>query len=562
MKKRLLSIILALVMVLSMAPVAAYAEDTSVSTEEGTSENTKISNSACTVIGTSESFECDIYYYNIGSASKIVEFTDLADLTDGMTISGLLTTGYVDSTNVANLNSGFALSYDDLEDNYGDDLDADKTEGLSFTNIYGLFVMDSNYDCYIYIIQADVDDTPIEEGTFNVYTGSYELTQITKTEGAYNYYDYMASKTVSVNLYNVTIPYGTKEVTIKTDKESLFYNYDGEGNYLAGWVDDYTKGSTEVTVKVDAPDSTGKPDGVLDYIQVQNPYNKDYSGGELRYAITFTMEEPIEEGTFTAYAGETALTQITKTDAGYTYIEYGGKPDNVSLYTITIPYGTTEVTLKLSKESLVYNYDGEGNYLAGWVDDYTKGSTEVTVKVDAADSTGKSDGVLDYIQVQNPYNEDYSGGELRYAITFVMEEAPTVVTPTPTPAASTTCKTHSYGSWKTVKAATALAKGSKKRVCKVCGKTETKAIAKLKATIKLSATKKTIKRKKSYTLKISKLAKGDAVKSVKSSKTKIATVKKIKKNQYKITAKKKKGTANITVTLKSGKKATLKLKVK
>lgn len=95
----------------------------------------------------------------------------------------------------------------------------------------------------------------------------------------------------------------------------------------------------------------------------------------------------------------------------------------------------------------------------------------------------------------------------------------------------------------------------------MCGKEESQSIPKLKATIKLSSTKKTVKKNKSYTLKITKLAKGDMVKSVKSSKKSVATVKKLKTNQYKITGKKK-GTATVTVVLKSGKKATCKITVK
>ena len=120
---------------------------------------------------------------------------------------------------------------------------------------------------------------------------------------------------------------------------------------------------------------------------------------------------------------------------------------------------------------------------------------------------------------------------------------------------------HTYGSWKTVKVATVFNTGEKERSCTVCGKKESQSIPKLKATVKLSSTKKTVKRNKSYTLKITKLAKGDSVKSVKSSKKSVATVKKVKINQYKITGKKK-GKATITVVLKSGKKATCKITVK
>lgn len=121
---------------------------------------------------------------------------------------------------------------------------------------------------------------------------------------------------------------------------------------------------------------------------------------------------------------------------------------------------------------------------------------------------------------------------------------------------------HTWSAWKTTKSATALVKGSKYRTCKVCKKKETQPIEKLKPTIKLSATKKTIKKKKSYTLVISKLAKGDSVKSVTSSNKKIATVKKVSKTQYSIKATSKKGKVTIKVILASGKKATCAVTVK
>ena len=84
----------------------------------------------------------------------------------------------------------------------------------------------------------------------------------------------------------------------------------------------------------------------------------------------------------------------------------------------------------------------------------------------------------------------------------------------------------------------------------------------MKPTIKLSATKKTIKRKKSYTLTISKLARADAVKKVTVNNKKIVKIKKAGKNKYKITAKNKKGKVKITVTFTSKKKATCQIRVK
>ena len=112
------------------------------------------------------------------------------------------------------------------------------------------------------------------------------------------------------------------------------------------------------------------------------------------------------------------------------------------------------------------------------------------------------------------------------------------------------------------KAATALAAGSYDLVtyCEKCGteiSRKTVTVKKLTPTIKLSAAKKTLKKGKSYTLKVTGLAKGDSIKSFKSSKPGVAKV----SAKGKITAKKK-GKAVITVTLKSGKTAKCTITVK
>ena len=108
---------------------------------------------------------------------------------------------------------------------------------------------------------------------------------------------------------------------------------------------------------------------------------------------------------------------------------------------------------------------------------------------------------------------------------------------------------------------TVLKEGVKTYTCSVCKKMKTEHVAKLKPTIKLSATRKELMPEKKYTLTVSKLAKGDSVKTVKSSNTSVVTVRKSKTNTYVITAKKK-GTATVTVTLKSGKKAVCRITVK
>lgn len=118
-------------------------------------------------------------------------------------------------------------------------------------------------------------------------------------------------------------------------------------------------------------------------------------------------------------------------------------------------------------------------------------------------------------------------------------------------------KGHKWSSWKTTKAATVSKTGTKARTCSACKKKATATISKLKPTIKVSAKSIALKKNYSKTIKVYGLARGDSVKSWRSSNSKIATV----TSKGKIIAKKK-GKATITVTLKSGKTAKISVTVK
>lgn len=118
---------------------------------------------------------------------------------------------------------------------------------------------------------------------------------------------------------------------------------------------------------------------------------------------------------------------------------------------------------------------------------------------------------------------------------------------------------HLYSQFETTKKATVSKEGEKKSTCFYCGNYKTSKIGTIKPTIKLSSTSKTIREKHSFKLKVSNLAYGDSISSVKVSSKKIATIKR-KGNTITITGKKT-GKTNITIKLKSGKKATCKIKV-
>lgn len=114
---------------------------------------------------------------------------------------------------------------------------------------------------------------------------------------------------------------------------------------------------------------------------------------------------------------------------------------------------------------------------------------------------------------------------------------------------------HEWDDWYTLKSATISKTGIKERECYICGETQKKTTSKLKPYIKLS--KKTVKLQtsKTYSLKV-RYAKGDSIKKCTSNNKKVATV--TKKGKIKA---KKKGTATITVVLKSGKRAKCKVTV-
>ena len=100
---------------------------------------------------------------------------------------------------------------------------------------------------------------------------------------------------------------------------------------------------------------------------------------------------------------------------------------------------------------------------------------------------------------------------------------------------------HNWSRWQSVK-------NYAERDCKICGK---------KQNMKISHSKKTLNKKKSFNLKVKKCIKGDRVLKYTSSNKKVATVNK----KGKVTAKKE-GKAKITVKMKSGCKATCIVTVK
>lgn len=117
---------------------------------------------------------------------------------------------------------------------------------------------------------------------------------------------------------------------------------------------------------------------------------------------------------------------------------------------------------------------------------------------------------------------------------------------------------HNWSAYRVTKKATALKTGVKTRSCSRCGDSQKKTIQKLKPYLKVSATSILLKKGQSTSaLKVTGMAAGDKVKSWKSSNKKIVKV----SSKGKLTAGKKTGKATVTVTLASGVKKKITVKV-
>ena len=121
---------------------------------------------------------------------------------------------------------------------------------------------------------------------------------------------------------------------------------------------------------------------------------------------------------------------------------------------------------------------------------------------------------------------------------------------------------HKWSNWKRTAAATVFKPEVQTRKCSACNKSETRNVGKkLAPKATLNASTVTLKVKQSTSrLKVTRLAKGDYVKSWKSSNRKIFTVSGKSNGTCKITGKKS-GTAKLQITLASGLKKTVKVRV-
>ena len=384
MKKKAISILLALMLVLSLLPVTALADDTL----ELTSDN-------CVQIGQDDN-DYPIYLYD-GEIPEGAATVVFAAVSDAMGEDGMIfpwpgnDVVYGDS---APLTDFYAFDFDAADEAVGITL-LDAYADYDFSNCYAYWLMDEDYESYYYIVKMPEPDAL----PFTVSVGAFVQT----VKDGYAYQDDWED--VTADLYVFEVPFGTETVTIDFgDDYRLLYNYDP--SYVDGAYDDYMTGAKETTVSVDR-----NGNGVSDFIRVQKPYN---DGGDLLYAIVFKYP-------FTLSVSGTALTEYTVTANGYQYTDYLGAVTLCDLYTFTIPAGTESVTVDFARNSLCYNYAATGSdaaaanndgYLTGAVDDYSVGVSSAECMVDYDGENG-----FDYLQIQTPYDAMWNTTVL-YAITF------------------------------------------------------------------------------------------------------------------------------------------------
>ena len=202
---------------------------------------------------------------------------------------------------------------------------------------------------------------------------------------------------------------------------------------------------------------------------------------------------------------------------------------------------------------------------SGWMDVINGTHPEVGV----AEQTLNNNDVIIFHYTDDYTKEEWKGEHVHSWDKGVVTKAPTC---TATGIRTYTCEEcgetmtevipaagHKYGKWTTTSQATVFAQAVQTRICSVCKKKETKKVgSKLKPTMTVNMSTVPLKvKQKTSALRVTGLAKGDKVSSYKSSNTKIFTVSK----SGVITAGKKSGKATLTITLASGLKKNITVKV-
>lgn len=285
--RRLLAVLLSLMMVVSLTPSVALAEDETKSLE--------VSWDDCISIGEMEDYECDILLYDkeVPEGVSQIVFTDEAgNMEDDFSFITTWEMGpaYVYQSNTVSVTDAYKVGNSDLHEDEAFTLKDEYAEE-EFEDLYGFLIMDDEAETYFVLIRIpQSSEMPAADVTF---TASVDGQPLELPEPEENGYEYTSSYTGEVSLcdlYTLTVPQDAETVKLVFSGNVLAYTYKGAGTtpvkandsgFVSGWTDDYMTGAAEYSLAVDTEN----------YIQVQTPYDSSFQS-TLLLAIAFEGEKP------------------------------------------------------------------------------------------------------------------------------------------------------------------------------------------------------------------------------------------------------------------------------
>ena len=352
--KKLLTLLLALTLVLGLAPMAAGATD----------DVFALSADDCVVIGEYMYGPAYLYEGTVPEGTLQVLFEDFAVEDISMITSMTGTNTALSDTTVAPFSDLFVYTAEDAEH----DIDEENLElnanyaDYAFENCYGFCIWDQSYEAKTFFVVYEFEQAPVEyDRTFSVSVGDYVVPaeDIELIEGGYTSDNPYVPGPLPADLYVVTVPAGTESVLLTFAENRLAYNYDSEGNYLYGFYpgDTYMTGALTAECPLDYGTESLPADGVIDYVLVQTPYDASWYSA-LIYAVTFVYAEELtileQPEDFSGPMGSTATFSVEAEGAGLTYQWYV-KNTTATVFTkssVQTPEYSTKVTSKSAGRQL------------------------------------------------------------------------------------------------------------------------------------------------------------------------------------------------------------------
>ena len=413
MKKRALSLLMSLVMLVSMLPTTAWAADETETTRPTTVNvdftaqaagafliapqfNVEVASNEAERFGYTDSVEGVSALDVLVKAHEIILGEDADSIKTSLEVNdyGYITTIFGEKTGSCGFTINGEQPHDDVLVDYSQAPGGKTYTGYTITKAA---VKNSDVlEFYIYQDSAALDYYPLYK------QNGKNCAELSVKPGS--------DVTLTLDGYHIGY-YGCVPMQALEEYEQIEAIEDAQ----FAWV----TADEDAAVVTDIPDAVSDENGAVTFSAPETEgvyYLTAYMPAdeiEDNYATPIIMHLlKVTAVPFSVTASSTALTEIDYGAKGYSYYDYTDNAmKNVPLYTITVPKGTDVVAFDFGAAAYdLYYYDRNGNY----IDTAAKDS----VKTDA-----NGDSVFDYVQVQNPYTYDEQGnwtggGELKYAVAF------------------------------------------------------------------------------------------------------------------------------------------------